>query len=160
MTIELDNAGSVRASRRTFLKTADAAAAVSLTIGFEWAGLGRRALAATPPAADFAPNAFLRITPDGAVTVIAKHVEMGQGAYTGIATIVAEELDADWSSVRRKRAGRREALREPRVRHDTGHGRQLGDGELVAAAAPKPAARRARCSCRPRPRAGRCRPAS
>ncbi|MBR7971500.1 xanthine dehydrogenase family protein molybdopterin-binding subunit [Burkholderia vietnamiensis] len=100
MTIELDNAGSVRASRRTFLKTAGAAAAVSLTIGFEWAGLGRRALAATPPAADFAPNAFLRITPDGAVTVIAKHVEMGQGAYTGIATIVAEELDADWSSVR------------------------------------------------------------
>ena len=100
MTIELDNPGSVRPSRRTFLKAAGAAAAVSLTIGFEWAGLGRRALAATAPAADFAPNAFLRITPDGAVTVIAKHVEMGQGAYTGIATIVAEELDADWSSVR------------------------------------------------------------
>jgi isoquinoline 1-oxidoreductase beta subunit len=100
MTIELDNAGAVRPSRRTFLKAAGAAAAVSLTIGFEWAGLGRRALAATAPAADFAPNAFLRITPDGAVTVIAKHVEMGQGAYTGIATIVAEELDADWSNVR------------------------------------------------------------
>ncbi|RQR38339.1 MULTISPECIES: xanthine dehydrogenase family protein molybdopterin-binding subunit [unclassified Burkholderia] len=100
MTIELDNAGSVRPSRRTFLKAAGAAAAVSLTIGFEWAGLGRRALAATAAAADFAPNAFLRITPDGKVTVIAKHVEMGQGAYTGIATIVAEELDADWSSVR------------------------------------------------------------
>ncbi|ONX85862.1 xanthine dehydrogenase family protein molybdopterin-binding subunit [Burkholderia cenocepacia] len=100
MTIELDNPGSVRPSRRTFLKAAGAAAAVSLTIGFDWAGLGRRALAATAPAGDFAPNAFLRITPDGAVTVIAKHVEMGQGAYTGIATIVAEELDADWSSVR------------------------------------------------------------
>ncbi|KVQ55090.1 aldehyde oxidase [Burkholderia territorii] len=100
MTIELDNRDSVRPSRRTFLKAAGAAAAVSLTIGFEWAGLGRRALAATAPATDFAPNAFLRITPDGAVTVVAKHVEMGQGAYTGIATIVAEELDADWSSVR------------------------------------------------------------
>ncbi|MPV56693.1 aldehyde oxidase [Burkholderia sp. HI2761] len=100
MTIELDNTDSVRPSRRTFLKAAGAAAAVSLTIGFDWAGLGRRALAATAPAGDFAPNAFLRITPDGAVTVIAKHVEMGQGAYTGIATIVAEELDADWSSVR------------------------------------------------------------
>ena len=100
MTIELDNPDSVRPSRRTFLKAAGAAAAVSLTIGFEWTGLGRRALAATASAADFAPNAFLRITPDGKVTVIAKHVEMGQGAYTGIATIVAEELDADWSSVR------------------------------------------------------------
>ena len=46
------------------------------------------------------PNAFLRIDGDGNVTVIAKHVEMGQGAYTGIATIVAEELDADWERVR------------------------------------------------------------
>ncbi len=100
MTLELDHTDAVRPSRRTFLKAAGAAAAVSLTIGFDWAGLGRRALAATAPAGEFAPNAFLRITPDGAVTVIAKHVEMGQGAYTGIATIVAEELDADWSSVR------------------------------------------------------------
>ncbi|HEF4745026.1 TPA: xanthine dehydrogenase family protein molybdopterin-binding subunit [Burkholderia multivorans] len=102
MTIELDTRDSVRPSRRTFLKAAGAAAAVSLTIGFEWAGLGRRAAAATaaPEAGAFAPNAFLRVTPDGAVTVIAKHVELGQGAYTGIATIVAEELDADWSSVR------------------------------------------------------------
>ena len=48
----------------------------------------------------FAPNAFLRIGADNSVTVIAKHVEMGQGAYTGIATMVAEELDADWSLVR------------------------------------------------------------
>jgi len=45
-------------------------------------------------------NAFLRIGSDNVVTVIAKHVEMGQGAYTGIATIVAEELDADWARVR------------------------------------------------------------
>ncbi|MCB2687185.1 molybdopterin-dependent oxidoreductase, partial [Listeria monocytogenes] len=60
----------------------------------------RRALAAALPDAGFAPNAFLRIAPDDSVTVIAKHVEMGQGAYTGSATIVAEELDADWSKVR------------------------------------------------------------
>ncbi|MGH7534522.1 MAG: molybdopterin cofactor-binding domain-containing protein [Gemmatimonadales bacterium] len=49
---------------------------------------------------EFEPNAFLRIGPDGSVTVISKHLEMGQGAYTGLATIVAEELDADWSRVR------------------------------------------------------------
>jgi isoquinoline 1-oxidoreductase subunit beta len=50
--------------------------------------------------AGLAPNAFVRIGADGSVTVIAKHVEMGQGTYTGLATLVAEELDADWSRVR------------------------------------------------------------
>ncbi|MHB9836748.1 xanthine dehydrogenase family protein molybdopterin-binding subunit [Paraburkholderia terrae] len=89
-----------RPSRRTFLKGAGTAAALALTIGFEWAGTSRRAIAAQAPGGTFAPNAFLRVGADDSVTVIAKHVEMGQGAYTGIATIVAEELDADWSRVR------------------------------------------------------------
>jgi isoquinoline 1-oxidoreductase beta subunit len=48
----------------------------------------------------FVPNAFIRIAPDNSVTVIAKHLEMGQGVYTGLATIVAEELDADWAQMR------------------------------------------------------------
>lgn len=90
-------------TRRDFLKSAGGVGALALTIGFEWAGPARRALAApvAPPAgATFAPNAFLRIGADNTVTVIAKHVEMGQGAYTGIATVVAEELDADWARIR------------------------------------------------------------
>jgi isoquinoline 1-oxidoreductase beta subunit len=93
---------SSRESRRTFLKGAGGASVMALTIGFEWIGATRRAAAAAMPAsgAPFAPNAFLRIGADNSVTVIAKHVEMGQGAYTGIATIVAEELDADWAQVR------------------------------------------------------------
>ncbi len=45
-------------------------------------------------------NAFLNIGPDDRVTVISKHLEMGQGIYTGLAMLVAEELDADWSQVR------------------------------------------------------------
>ena len=49
---------------------------------------------------NFEPNAFLRIGADDTVTVIAKHVEMGQGSYTGLATIAADELDAAWSQVR------------------------------------------------------------
>ncbi|CAB3769007.1 xanthine dehydrogenase family protein molybdopterin-binding subunit [Paraburkholderia humisilvae] len=94
-----------RPARRTFLKSAGTVAAVALTIGFEWGGLTRRAIGAEPSgtasaAGTFAPNAFLRVSPDNSVTVIAKHVEMGQGAYNGIATIVAEELDTDWSQVR------------------------------------------------------------
>jgi len=87
-------------ARRAFLKQAGAVA-TALTIGFDWWGPARRAAQAAPVAGmPFAPNAFLRIGTDGSVTVIAKHVEMGQGAYTGIATVLAEELDADWTAVR------------------------------------------------------------
>jgi len=91
---------AVRATRREVLKAAGSVATVALTIGFEWLGPSRRAAAVVASPAVFAPNAFLRIGADGSVTVIAKHVEMGQGAYTGIATVLAEELDADWAQVR------------------------------------------------------------
>src|SRR4029077_13212949 len=86
-----------RSSRRAFLKTA-AASAAGLTSCFHRSGPLSRALADTSK--DFVPNAFLRIAPDNSVTVIAKHLEMGQGTYTSLATIVAEELDADWAQIR------------------------------------------------------------
>jgi isoquinoline 1-oxidoreductase subunit beta len=50
-------------------------------------------------AAPFAPGQFLRVGADSIVTVISANTEMGQGAYTGLATLVAEELDADWSQI-------------------------------------------------------------
>jgi isoquinoline 1-oxidoreductase beta subunit len=87
-------------NRREFLKAAGSVSTMALTIGFSWLGSGRRAAAAGANSALFAPNAFLRIDTNGSVTIIAKHVEMGQGAYTGIATVLAEELDADWAQVR------------------------------------------------------------
>ncbi|MHB8476572.1 MAG: xanthine dehydrogenase family protein molybdopterin-binding subunit [Steroidobacteraceae bacterium] len=95
--------GKPRATRRDFLKGAGGVGAVALTVGFAWGGAARRAFGASAAAAagaSFTPNAFLRIGSDNSVTVIAKHVELGQGAYTGIATVVAEELDADWKLVR------------------------------------------------------------
>ncbi|MGF1476644.1 MAG: molybdopterin cofactor-binding domain-containing protein [Geminicoccaceae bacterium] len=49
---------------------------------------------------NFAPNAFVRIAPDDTVTVLIKHLEFGQGPNTGLTTLVAEELDADWSQMR------------------------------------------------------------
>jgi isoquinoline 1-oxidoreductase beta subunit len=88
-----------RPARREFLKGAGAAV-TALTIGFEWAPRRAWALAATNPAAPFAPNAFVRIDADNSITIISKHIEMGQGSYTGLATVLAEELDADWSQVR------------------------------------------------------------
>src|ERR1700682_3483855 len=47
----------------------------------------------------FAPNAFIRIDTAGHTTLVMPQVEMGQGIYTGVAMILAEELDADFSSV-------------------------------------------------------------
>src|SRR5258707_11223149 len=47
----------------------------------------------------FAPNAFIRIDATGHTTLVMPQVEMGQGIYTGVAMILAEELDADFASV-------------------------------------------------------------
>ena len=59
------------------------------------------ALADGEPASDVgAFGAFVRIDPDGAVTVVNKHLEMGQGNHVGVAALVAEELDADWARVK------------------------------------------------------------
>lgn len=69
----------------------------ALTVAFCLPGCDR---ATQPSTATLEPNAFIRIGRDGMVTVYSKHLEMGQGAYTGLATLVAEELDADWSRVR------------------------------------------------------------
>jgi isoquinoline 1-oxidoreductase beta subunit len=85
-------------SRRQFLQ-AGAAGGAALMVGFNWTSGGVK-VAAAQAAGTFAPNAFVRIARDNFVTVIAKHVEMGQGAYTGLATILAEELDADWAQIR------------------------------------------------------------
>ena len=51
------------------------------------------------------PNAFVRIDVNGNVVVTSKHLEMGQGTYTGLATLVADELDAEWSKVSVEGAG-------------------------------------------------------
>ena len=80
--------------RRAFLQVA-AIAGGGFAIGF---GPIARALAAE--GMTFTANAFVKIGSDNTVTVIAKHLEMGQGVYTGLPTIVAEELDADWAQVR------------------------------------------------------------
>jgi isoquinoline 1-oxidoreductase subunit beta len=91
----------VNLSRRDFLK-----AGAGLTLGVavpgalaQMAGPGQGGKGAVAAAA-FEPNAFVRIGADNTVTVIVKHFEMGQGTFTGLPTLVAEELDADWSQIR------------------------------------------------------------
>ncbi|MCG2575897.1 xanthine dehydrogenase family protein molybdopterin-binding subunit [Dechloromonas sp. XY25] len=89
-------------SRRRFLQ-----GGAGLTLGFCLPGIAAAAAAGPGKAGEgvvapvtFEPNAFLRIGADNSVTVISKHLEMGQGTYTGLATMLAEELDADWAQVR------------------------------------------------------------
>src|SRR5256714_13169654 len=80
-------------SRRDFVATS-----AGLVIAFHLpaSDTGTRPAAAAP----FAPNAWLRIDPDGSVTLTVDKAEMGQGSQTGLAMILAEELEADWSKVR------------------------------------------------------------
>ncbi len=84
---------SSRITRREFVETS-----AGLVISFY---LPARRGAASPTAdADFAPNAWVRIGADDSVTLIVDKSEMGQGSQTGLAMILAEELEADWANVR------------------------------------------------------------
>jgi isoquinoline 1-oxidoreductase subunit beta len=89
-------------TRREFLKASASIAVATgagLTLGLYIPSSAAQSAGAPDASAVFVPNAFVRIGKDSSVTVIAKHVEMGQGAYTGLATLVAEELDAAWPQV-------------------------------------------------------------
>lgn len=86
----------VNESRRDFLKLG-IASGTGLTLGLYFNSLPAEELAEHSA---LVPNSFVRIGTDNIVTVIAKHLEFGQGAYTGLATLVAEELDAAWSQIK------------------------------------------------------------
>lgn len=83
--------------RRQFLKFSMAASG-GLLIGFYWPGLSGQA-SAQGSANTFMPNVFVRIGTDEHITVIVNHSEMGQGVYTSLPMLLADELDADWSKV-------------------------------------------------------------
>jgi isoquinoline 1-oxidoreductase beta subunit len=96
---------TARVSRRDFLRvTGIAGGGMLLATVLEPLSGAAGALAAAP-AADFAPNAFIRITPDGLVTIVAKNPEIGQGVKTMFPMLIAEELDVDWKDVRVEQAG-------------------------------------------------------
>jgi isoquinoline 1-oxidoreductase beta subunit len=81
-------------SRRSFVKLATGTAFV---LGFH---VPLRNTSEAAERSSYAPNAFIRIDPQGDVTLIIPQVEMGQGIYTSLSMLLAEELDADWSRVR------------------------------------------------------------
>jgi isoquinoline 1-oxidoreductase beta subunit len=93
-------AGPARVSRRRFLA---GAAAGSILLGFRVgpaAAAGPAAAPAGSGAADFAPNAFIRISRSNLVTILVNKAEMGQGIYTSLPMLIAEELEVDLATVK------------------------------------------------------------
>ena len=84
---------ALRVSRREFLATA---AAGSFLLGFRVGVVS----AADPRGADFAPNAFIRIGRNNVVTILVNKSEMGQGIYTALPMLIAEELEVDLRRVK------------------------------------------------------------
>ena len=93
-------------TRREFLRTAGTAGAgliVSVKLGgLAWAQRSGAASVIQSEDAQGTIDAtgFVKVSSDNTVTVMVKHLEMGQGPYTGLTTLVAEELDAHWSQMR------------------------------------------------------------
>ena len=85
-------------SRREFL-VVSAAAGGGLLLGWSWRPAGAQETASV-----FAPNAFIRIGTDGRVTLIMGQVEMGQGMYTAMPQLLAEELEVGLDQVRLEHA--------------------------------------------------------
>ena len=144
-------------SRRGFIKLAGAS---GLALGLAPVGAVRAAASGGGDGAELKPNQqpdeFLRIDPDGTVTIRINRLEFGQGSHTGLARVLADELDADWLKVRAELAPAGEAYKDPifgiqmtggsnSIQNSFTQYRELG-------------ARRARCWSRPPPDTGAWRP--
>ncbi len=114
-------------SRREFFK--DTAALVGgLVIGFYLPMRGGRAFAAdAPPKPVYPPNAFIHISADNSITIVVNKSEMGQGVFTSLPMLIAEELEADWSRIRV------ESAPVAAVYNHTGFGMQLTGGSTSIA---------------------------
>ncbi|MDC0681512.1 xanthine dehydrogenase family protein molybdopterin-binding subunit [Sorangium atrum] len=115
-------------SRRDFLQ-ATAGSAAGLLISF-YVPQGVRAApkAAQPP--PLSPNAFVRVGTDESVTVVLAHSEMGQGIWTGLAMLIAEELECDWSKVRSEHAPAAPVYGHPALQFQMTGGSSTTNGEF------------------------------
>jgi isoquinoline 1-oxidoreductase subunit beta len=97
-----------RVSRRQFLRASAIVGGGVLLASYLEPFSGAAALAepfgGSSGGTDFVPNAYIRIAPDGIVTIVAKNPEIGQGVKTMLPMLIAEELDVDWKDVRIEQA--------------------------------------------------------
>lgn len=85
-------------SRRSFLKTSSTVTG-GLLISFFIPAAAKKLGEMPTGNTMFAPNAFLNILPDNTIKIILAHVEMGQGVWTTLPMLIAEELDCDWDKI-------------------------------------------------------------
>lgn len=95
-------------TRRSFIRVSTlAGGGFALSLSLPGSGLAQIAQALDDTAKVFTPSPFITITPEGIVTILAKNPETGQGVKTSLPMIVAEELDADFSTIVIEQAGLR-----------------------------------------------------
>jgi len=97
--IDLPSPPDLQSPRRRALLQVGAATAGGMLFGFHAGRAAADSSARRASDAPFAPNAFIRIDTHGKITLIMPQVEMGQGVYTSLAMVLAEELDADFEQV-------------------------------------------------------------
>lgn len=105
MSTEPMNSTGDRGLTRRSLIQAGAVAAGGLLLGFRMPlRAGRAEAAANPPGYNGPPNAYVHIARDNGVTIVVPRVEMGQGTYTSLPMLIAEELEVDLGRVRLEHA--------------------------------------------------------
>ena len=115
-------------SRRGFLQGASAGLVVTFFVPELVRAAGKRT---PPPAApNPPPNSFVRIAPDDTVTVVLAHAEMGQGIWTGLAMLIAEELECDWAKVTSEHAPASPIYGHPRMGLQITGGSSTTNGEF------------------------------
>ena len=101
-------------------------------------------------AATFAPNAFIRVGPDNIVTVLSKHIEFGQGPFTGLATLVAEEMANNRFTIRSDKPNVKVSWQVTGIRKDP-----FAEAHRIRVEEEKPVGERGRCehdeACSTRP---------
>ncbi len=110
---------TVLVNRRAFLRVT-ALASGGMLISTHVAPVAE-ALGQTPTPTTFVPNAFIRISADGTITILAKNPEIGQGVKTMLPMLIAEELEVDWQDVQVEQADLDESQ----------YGRQLAGGSTA-----------------------------
>ena len=114
-------------SRRGFLQGASAGLVVSFFVPEIVRAAGKHQMPAPP---NPPPNAFLRIAPDDTVAVVLAHVEMGQGIWTGLAMLIAEELECDWAKVKPEHSPVSPVYNHPRMPFQITGGSSSTNGEF------------------------------